>query len=184
MHIRQRLRRRLSLHQRLALRRRLPRPLTSCIFTGRSGRTLPIQPSFGRLIVALQSLLDRNAAFLTFCQNFAGRILILADPIRNEPARRQSSDEDLLASVSRAHPAADIHLTATASNGFEAAETGSVPDLLRMHKNPEPPQSLQHRTGRRVVGAPVRQCSRTTKPEGMTDSRDLLSEQVRLQLGL
>jgi len=52
--------------------------------------------------------------------------LILADPIRNEPARRQSSDEDLLASVSRAHPAADIHLTATASNGFEAAETGSV----------------------------------------------------------
>jgi DNA end-binding protein Ku len=35
------------LHQRLALRRRLPRPLTSCIFTGRNGRTLPIQPSFG-----------------------------------------------------------------------------------------------------------------------------------------
>src|ERR1044071_7449436 len=71
------------------------------------------------------------------------RILILADTIRSESA--QSSDEDLLASVSRTHPAADIHLTATASNGFEAAETGAS-HLLRMHKNPEPPQSLQHRT--------------------------------------
>jgi hypothetical protein len=52
--------------------------------------------------------------------------LILADSIRNELARRQGSDEDLLTSVSRTHPAADVHLTSTAFNGFEAAETGGV----------------------------------------------------------